>query len=193
VSPFDLKSALLARHAQHIVLIHFPIALFLASVAFDLVAHWTKKTALAAVVYYNLLLAAISSFPVVATGILAWRWQLEGQRLKGVLLAQLVLGITSSILISLVWWLHFRTRRKAGSVLPRYRLPIELVTAVVVGLTAHLGGFLSGVLRCADTPRPSAGSHSPASARGAPARISPSSDAPRQGHARPRHSATEAA
>jgi uncharacterized membrane protein len=145
VSPFDLKSALLARHAQHIVLIHFPIALFLASVAFDLVAHWTQKAALAAVAYYNLLLAAISLLPVMATGFLAWRWQLEGQQLKGVLLMHLLLGITSSILISLVWWLHFRTRRNVGGVLPRYRLPVELLTAVVVGLTAHLGGFLSGV------------------------------------------------
>ena len=31
VNPFDTKSLLLARHAQHVVLIHFPIALFIAS------------------------------------------------------------------------------------------------------------------------------------------------------------------
>ena len=37
VNPFDtLKAALEAKgHAQHVVLIHFPIALFLAAVAFD--------------------------------------------------------------------------------------------------------------------------------------------------------------
>ena len=29
INPFDIKSALLAKHAQHVVLIHFPIALFL--------------------------------------------------------------------------------------------------------------------------------------------------------------------
>ena len=28
VNPFDFKTALLAKHAQHVVLIHFPIALF---------------------------------------------------------------------------------------------------------------------------------------------------------------------
>ena len=27
VNPFDFKTALLAKHAQHVVLIHFPIAL----------------------------------------------------------------------------------------------------------------------------------------------------------------------
>ena len=31
VNPFDLKAALLAKHAQHVVLIHFPIALFMAN------------------------------------------------------------------------------------------------------------------------------------------------------------------
>jgi hypothetical protein len=37
VHPFDLKTALLAKHAQHVVLIHFPIALFITGVAFDLI------------------------------------------------------------------------------------------------------------------------------------------------------------
>ena len=46
INPFDLKSALLAKHAQHVVLIHFPIALFISSVAFDLLA--VSKTAGAA-------------------------------------------------------------------------------------------------------------------------------------------------
>ena len=36
VNLFDLKTALLAKHAQHVVLIHFPVALFIAAVAFDL-------------------------------------------------------------------------------------------------------------------------------------------------------------
>jgi len=41
--PFDAKAALLAKHAQHVVLIHFPIALFIAGVAFDFLAQWTKR------------------------------------------------------------------------------------------------------------------------------------------------------
>lgn len=32
MNPFSLREALLARHAQHVVLIHFPIALFLAAI-----------------------------------------------------------------------------------------------------------------------------------------------------------------
>jgi uncharacterized membrane protein len=40
VDPFDIKAALLAEHAQHVVLVHFPIALFTAAVAFDCLAEW---------------------------------------------------------------------------------------------------------------------------------------------------------
>jgi uncharacterized membrane protein len=34
MNPFDLKAARLAKQAQHPVIIHFPIALFVISVAF---------------------------------------------------------------------------------------------------------------------------------------------------------------
>lgn len=144
VNPFDPKTVLLARHAQHVVLIHFPIALFVTGVCFDLVAGWTKRRNLGEAAYSNLLVAALSTIPVVATGILAWRFQLEGQRLKGILLLHLVLAWVSTLMIWLVWWLHFRARR-AGDVLPSYRIPIEFLTVAVITLTGHLGGFLSGV------------------------------------------------
>src|SRR6266436_8214157 len=108
VNPFDLKTAILAKHAQHVVLIHFPIALFVAAVAFDLIALWTKRRGLADAAYYNLLAAAISTLPVLATGILAWQFQLDGQRLKGILLLHLVLACASIVLIWLVWYQHFR-------------------------------------------------------------------------------------
>jgi uncharacterized membrane protein len=143
-NPFDLRTALLAKHAQHVVLIHFPIALFITAVLFDFIAQWTRRRGLADAAYYNLLFAAISTVPVIATGILAWQFQLEGQKLKGILLLHLVLAGASSVLIWLVWWLHFRARRTAKA-LPNYRLLIEFLGILIVALTGHLGGFLSGV------------------------------------------------
>jgi uncharacterized membrane protein len=143
--PFDIKAALLAKHAQHVVLIHFPIALFIGGVAFDFLAQWTKKQLLAAAAYCNLLAAAVATVPVLITGVLAWQWQLEGERLKGVLLMHLVLGWASSLLIWVVFLVHMRAQRKNGGVLPGYRLPIEAVGVALVALTGHLGGFLSGV------------------------------------------------
>ena len=51
MNPFDLKATLLAKHAQHVVLIHFPIALFMASFAFDLLALWRRDRNLATAAY----------------------------------------------------------------------------------------------------------------------------------------------
>jgi uncharacterized membrane protein len=144
VHPFDIESALLAKHAQHIALIHFPIALFIAGVAFDLIAQRTKQRGLSNAAYYNVLFAAISTVPVAATGILAWQFALEGQKLKGILLQHLVLALVSTVMIWLVWWVHFRVRRR-GEGLPIYRIPLELLAVAIISLTGHLGGFLSGV------------------------------------------------
>ena len=144
VNPFDLKTALLAKHAQHVVLIHFPIGLFITAVAFDLIAQWKKRPGLAQAAYYNLLAAAISTVPVLVTGLLAWRFQLEGQKLKGILLLHLVLACVSTVMIWSVWWVHFRARRRTVF-LPNYRLAVELLAVAAVAVTGHLGGFLSGV------------------------------------------------
>jgi uncharacterized membrane protein len=145
INPFDIRTVLLARHAQHVVLIHFPIALFTAAVGFDYLAQWAKNRMLAAAAYFNLLVAAVSTVPVVATGLIAWQWALEGEKLKGILLMHLVLGCVSSVLICLVFWIHFRARRRPEQALPNYRLLVEAVAVLLVGLTGHLGGFLSGV------------------------------------------------
>ena len=144
-NPFDVRIVVLARHAQHVVLIHFPIALFTAAVGFDYLAQWTKNRMLAAAAYFNLLVAAVSTVAVVATGLIAWQWALEGQKLKGILLMHLVMGCVSSVLIWLVFWIHFRARRRPEESLPTYRMPVEALAVLLVGLTGHLGGFLTGV------------------------------------------------
>jgi len=141
---FDPMTILTARHAQHVVLVHFPIGAFITAVGFDYAAHWTKQQALAAAAYLNLLVAAASTVPVIGTGLVAWQWALEGQSLKGVLLVHLALGIASSALIGVSWWIHWRQRRRRA-VLPLYRLPVEAIGVTIVALTAHLGGVLAGI------------------------------------------------
>ena len=145
MNPFDIKSLIFAKHAQHVVLIHFPIALFIIGVLFDFLAYRTRRRVLAAAAYCNLFAAALATIPVLITGILAWQRELEGQRLKGILLIHLVFGVVSSVLIWIVWLIHLRTKRRQGAVLPGYRLPIEAVAVAVLTVTGHLGGFLSGV------------------------------------------------
>jgi uncharacterized membrane protein len=145
LNPFDLKAALAAKHAQHVVLIHFPIALFIAGVAFDFLGHWTKRQSLAAAAYGNFLLAAVASVPTVITGLLAWQWQLEGQRLKGTLLLHLIFGVASGTLICVVWLTHWSAKRAQNEKLRLFCLPMDALTAVLHAITGHLGGFLSGV------------------------------------------------
>jgi len=145
VNPFDFRTVVFAKHAQHVVLIHFPIAVLITAVAFDYLAQWTKNRTLAAAASFNMLLAAVSTVPAVATGFAAWQWALEGQTLKGILLMHLVLGCLSSVVIWLACWIHWRVRRHPAASLPTYRLPFEAVAVLLVGLTGHLGGFLTGV------------------------------------------------
>ena len=143
--PFDIKTVLFAKHAQHVVLIHFPIALFTVGVLFDFLAQWKKQRLLTAAAYYNLFVAALATIPVMITGIVAWQWELEGQKLKGILLMHLVMGSVSSVLIWVVWVIHKRAQRQNRGILLAYCLPIEAVAVAIVTVTGHLGGFLSGV------------------------------------------------
>jgi uncharacterized membrane protein len=145
VNPFDLRTVLLAKHAQHVVLVHFPIALFMSGVAFDLLSRGNRASQLGGAAYLNLSVAAVSVLPVLATGLLAWQFVLEGQRLKGLLLWHLMAAWLTALVIVATWWVHWRTRKSGVSLLPSYRIPVELFGVALIAVTAHLGGFLSGI------------------------------------------------
>jgi uncharacterized membrane protein len=144
LNPFDLKAALLAGHAQHPVIVHFPIALFIASVVFDVLAIWRKQPGLATVGYFNLVGATITVPLAVATGLGAWRWQLEGATLKGNLQLHLICALTSAALILVLCWKRSRLRAKGQSPRVSYFLFVAL-GLLTITLTGHLGGILSGV------------------------------------------------
>src|SRR5258708_34599192 len=114
-NPFAMQAALLAGHAQHPVIIHFPIALFIASAVFDILAIWRKEPVLAAVGYFNLVGAAITVPFAIATGLAAWQWQLEGATLKGNLRLHLIFALTTAALIVCLYWKRFRTPDKGES------------------------------------------------------------------------------
>lgn len=147
MNPFDLRTILLAKHAQHVVLIHFPIALFISGVVFDLLSRGKRVSQLASAAYLNLSIAAATVIPTVVTGVLAWQFALEGEKLKGLLLLHFVAASFAALLVVASWWIHWRARKYDTLPLPRYRIPIELLGVTVIALTAHLGGFLSGVNR----------------------------------------------
>src|ERR1700757_102901 len=145
LNPFDWRTLVLAKHAQHVALIHFPIALFLVGVVFDGLAAWREKEGFATAAFLNLSAAAVCLLPALVTGVLAWQWQLEGHPIKGILLYHLVGASVSALVLLLSWWIHFRPRRTDPACLPAWRFPLELLGVLAVTLTGHLGGFLSGV------------------------------------------------
>ena len=144
MNPFDLKAALLAKHAQHPVIIHFPIALFIISVAFDLLAIWRSNPAMAKAAYYNLLAAALTAPMAIATGLAAWQWQLEGAKLKGNLLLHLLFALAASGMIWFLCGLRFRQRQsqRAPGI---FYIFLALATVLLIAIAGHLGGFVSGV------------------------------------------------
>src|ERR1700677_4958414 len=137
--PFDLRQMMMEKHAQHVVLIHFPIALFIAGVGLDFVAQWTKRETLRFAAYVNLLLAAVMVVAAVGTGLVAWQWALEGHRIRGVLRLHMVFGLSSAAVIWVVWWIHFRARWGDRVTLPNYRLVLEFLGVGLLALTGHLG------------------------------------------------------
>jgi uncharacterized membrane protein len=145
VHPFDLRAALLAKHAQHVALVHFPIALFMVGVLFDSCAAWTRREVFSSAAFLNFSAAALAAPFTLVTGLLAWQWQLEGEKLKGILLYHLLAALASTAVILATWLLHYRTRKNVNRSFSVWRFPFEFLGVGIVGLTGHLGGFLSGV------------------------------------------------
>jgi len=143
-NPFDVKAALLQGHAQHPVLVHFPIALFIASAVFEVLGIWRKQPVFAAVAYFNLFGAALSLPFTIATGIGAWQWQLEGATLKGNLRLHLILALTTAAIILALYWKRFRLRSKGQQPGVAY-FALMTFGLLIITLTGHLGGILSGV------------------------------------------------
>jgi len=143
-NPFDVKAALLQGHAQHPVIVHFPIALFIASAVFDILAIWRKQPVFAAVAYFNLVGAAMTIPLAIATGLGAWRWQLEGARLKGNLQLHLICALTTGAIIFLLCWRRSRLRAKGDSPRAGY-FAVMALGLMIITLTGHIGGILSGV------------------------------------------------
>ena len=144
VNAFDVKAALLARHAQHPVIVHFPIALFIMSALFEALAVWRKQPMFASVAYFNLLAAAISIPFTIATGLAAWQFQLEGAALKGNLRLHLVFAVTTATIILSLFWKRYRLRKRDDSPSAAY-FALMALGLVMITLTGHLGGILSGV------------------------------------------------
>lgn len=131
------------KHAQHPVITHFPIALFVFGFLLDILAWWKKNTAMAYAGYLCLIGAAITAPLSVITGLLAWHFVFggfSGTPLTGVALYHLILASITTVLMII---LAFQ-RKKHQEITPGY-LAVAFITVIILSITGHLGGTLSGV------------------------------------------------
>ena len=142
---FDPRLIFFAKHAQHIVLIHFPIALFLTSVLFDLLSWWKHNETLRTVAYYNLVCASLFAVGAAITGVLAWQFVFGGEAPSGIILFHLLGASSTVVLLWLLVALRSRNRADPNKFYSKTYIFLTVITTLLIAVTAHLGGILSGV------------------------------------------------
>lgn len=147
ISPFDIKTAVLAKNAQHPVIVHFPIGLFLISLLFDILSALKKNPGLRTAATYNLVVAAFGALFAVISGLIAWQWQFGGAELKGNLRLHLITGIITTGLLFMLWGARTRLAKNPNPALGRIYVVLSLITLGLISLTGHIGGILSGVVQ----------------------------------------------
>jgi uncharacterized membrane protein len=145
-SQSPLLKLLFPKHADHPLIVHFPIGLFIVAMLFDFLAVFRKDRNLALAGYYNLGIAAITSIGSVGTGLLAWWFVFAHEPFTkdNNLLFHLILGITTTVLICALWLMRFRVADKGARPGNAY-LILGVIALVVIAITGHLCGNLSGV------------------------------------------------
>ena len=147
-NPFSFKSLFFPSHAQHPIIVHFPIALFVFSFFLDIFGIRTGNRNLNAAAYYNLIAAAITGVISVVTGLIAWKFARGGVPLTQDkwLMFHLILGVLTTILIAILWGLRAKTSRDPMGLPGRTYIILALITMAVISLTGHLGGVVSGIV-----------------------------------------------
>ena len=141
----QVRGLLFPKHAQHPILVHFPIALFIVSVFFDLLGFVRKDKNSALVGYFNLVVAGVTSIPAVITGLLAWWIAFDHAPLQGNLLYHLILALAFMIVVWAMIGVRVKGTRANVPNLGVLYTVLALIGVAVVSLTGHIGGILSGV------------------------------------------------
>ena len=88
--------------------------------------------------------SATVTWDLIRTGLVAWQWKLDGQRLKEHPIHAFGARLSiEPVDLDSVGHPQEDTAQKEYGVLSRYRLPIEAAPVAVVTVTGRLGSFLS--------------------------------------------------
>jgi uncharacterized membrane protein len=148
-NPFSLQAVFYPAHAQHPIIIHFPIALFMFSLFMDLFGIMTGNRALNKAAYFNLVAAAVTGVISVITGLLAWRFAFGGEPLTSDrwLMFHLILGVVTTVLLCVLWAIRVKHPADPGRPISNLYIVLGILTVAVISLTGHLGGIVSGIVK----------------------------------------------
>lgn len=119
----------------HGALTHFPIALAMASFAFDFAGVVGRNRSLRTVGFWTILLAAFSSLFTVASGLIVAReWSATS-----LLIHRNTSFVAAALMVVLALWRGLRRDEIAGRGFIAYLVVVALA-AGAVGLTGYLGG-----------------------------------------------------
>ena len=137
-----IQTLLFPKHAQHPVVVHFPIALLLIGLFFDFLGAKTKNRSLHDAAYYNIAAAALFAPITVVTGLGAWWFAYGHTALTGNILYHLILGIVSMLIIWGLWGLRRNELREETKTFRIAYIVLGVLALPVIAITGHLGGIL---------------------------------------------------
>ena len=126
----------------HPLIVHFPIALLLSAVAFELTALIVKRPILHRVSLWNLSLGTLAAGVAVLTGLRAEEVAKHSFEIWQVMALHERLGITTFILSLMVTAWRWRTH---DQLTPRARA-VTLAAMLAIATTVSVGGYLGGRL-----------------------------------------------
>ncbi|HLJ76904.1 MAG TPA: DUF2231 domain-containing protein [Acidobacteriaceae bacterium] len=132
------KKPLLPPNAYHPAIVHFPIALFIGGLLLDLIGFRRNDPRLLIAGWYNLIMAAVSSFAAITTGIVAML--LMGIPLKGLILNHILLAVVGTIIMWVLVALRFRRHEKMSTALRIVYIVVAFAGLVLISYAGHLGG-----------------------------------------------------
>jgi uncharacterized membrane protein len=127
-------------NAFHPIIVHFPIALFFASLALDALAMVRRDPALHIAAFYDLAFAVIGALASLLTGYIAM------MRLKfpfeGDMRSHVFLTASTTVFLILLYAIRVHRHAKMGTVARVIYLIVGLVGAIVLASAGHFGGKL---------------------------------------------------
>jgi uncharacterized membrane protein len=125
-------------NAFHPILVHFPIALFFASLALDVLGTLKQDKALLMAGFYNLVFALFGALASLATGFIAMRrlqFPFSGDTKTHVLLA-----LSATALMIVLYAIRVHRHEKMGRAGRIAYVIVGLAGVVALGLVGHYGG-----------------------------------------------------